>query len=93
MSATTTLKLPETLKARVNESAAHAGQSPHAFMVEAIERQTQLAEQRREFVATAISAEQEVADYGLIHEGDDVLADLKAKLERRKANRPRKTKL
>jgi len=53
MTASTTLKLPEQLKARVVKAAAGAGKSPHAFMVEAIDLQTQLAERRREFIASA----------------------------------------
>ena len=93
MAETTTLKLSDALKARVIEIAANAGQSPHAFMIEAIEQQTQLAERRREFVASALNAEQEVAQYGLIHDGDEVLAYVKAKLAGRKASRPRKRQL
>ena len=93
MTETTTLKLPEQLKARVTEAAASAGQSAHAFMLEAIEQQTQLAERRRSFVGAALAAEQEVAQYGLVHDGDEVLAYLKSLLEGRKASRPRKRKL
>jgi len=93
MAETTTLKLPDELKARVNEVAASAGQSPHAFMVEAIEQQTQLAVRRRDFVGAALAAEQEVVQYGLVHDGDEVLAYLKAQLEGRKTTRPRKRKL
>ena len=93
MGETTTLKLPEELKARVGDVAASVGQSPHAFMVQAIEQQTQLAERRRDFVGAALTAEQEVAQYGLVHDGDEVLAYLKARLEGRKATRPRKRKL
>jgi len=93
MTETTTLKLPADLKTRVLETAAHVGQSPHAFMIEAIEQQTRLAERRRDFVGAALAAEQEVAQYGLVHDGDEVLAYLKARLEGRKASRPRKRKL
>ena len=93
MAETTTLKLPDELKARVTEVAAQTGQSPHAFMVDAIEQQTQLAERRRGFVGSALVAEQEVAQYGLVHDGDEVLAYLAARLEGRKASRPRKRKL
>jgi predicted transcriptional regulator len=89
----TTLKLPEDLKERVNEAAMAAGKSPHAFMVEAIELQTQLAERRREFVTSALVAEQEVAQYGLVYDGDEVLSYLKARLAGTKAARPRKRKL
>jgi predicted transcriptional regulator len=92
-STSTTLKLPDELKDRVIEAAAAAGKSPHAFMVEAIELQTQLAERRREFIGSALGAEQEVADYGVVYDGDEVLSYIKARLEGRKAARPRKRKL
>lgn len=90
---TTTLKLPEALKDRVVTAAAAAGKSPHAFMVEAIERQTELAERRRAFIDSALTAEQEVAEYGVVHDGDEVLSYLKARLEGKQVARPRKRKL
>jgi len=93
MTITTTLKLPDELKDRVAQAASAAGKSPHAFMVEAIELQTQLAERRREFIKSALVAEEEVAQYGLVYDGDEVLSYLKARLEGRKAARPRKRKL
>ncbi|MBX9961673.1 MAG: hypothetical protein K2Y35_01370 [Burkholderiales bacterium] len=93
MAESTTLKLPEDLKKRVAKAAGEAGQSPHAFMVEAIERQTQYAERRRAFVGAALAAEEEVARYGLVHDGDEVLAYLQARLNGAKAPRPRKRKL
>lgn len=93
MPASTTLKIPADLKERVVQAAAAAGKSPHAFMVEAIELQTQLAERRRTFVESALAAEQEVAQYGLVYDGDEVLSYLKARLEDKKVSRPRKRKL
>ena len=44
--ATTTLRVPEELKARVAELAERAGKTPHAFMLEAIEESVRLAETR-----------------------------------------------
>ena len=93
MSEPTTLKLPDGLKHRVAEAAATAGRSPHAFMVEAIERQTQLAERRRQFIESALEAEREVAEFGLVYDGDEVLTYLKSRLDGKKARRPRKRKL
>ncbi|TMG87465.1 MAG: hypothetical protein E6H78_01220 [Betaproteobacteria bacterium] len=91
--ASTTLKLPEALKARVGAAAAAAGKTPHAFMVEAIELQTALSERRREFLGAALAAREEVAQYGLVLDGDEVLSYLKARLEGRRPARPRKRKL
>jgi len=93
LAGSTTLKLPEDLKTRVAKAAAEAGQSSHAFMLEAIEQQTQLAERRRAFVGAALVAEEEVARYGLVHDGDEVLTYLQARLEGRKVRRPPKRKL
>ena len=92
MTTSTTLKLPDELKKRVAEAALAAGKSPHAFMLEAIELQTQLAERRRAFIKSALVAEQEVGQYGLVYDGDEVLSYLKTRLEGRKAVRPRKRK-
>lgn len=92
MSSSTTLKLPAELKDRVAEAAEAAGRSPHAFMVEAIEAQTRLAERRREFVASALEAEREVAQSGLVYDGDEVLNYLQSKLSGQPVRRPRRRK-
>lgn len=93
MSASTTLKLSEELKGRITDAAAKTGKSPHAFMVEAIELHTALAERRAEFVGSALTAEQEVAQYGLVYDGDEVISYINARLEGHKAARPRKRRL
>jgi predicted transcriptional regulator len=85
---TTTLKVPEDLKARIATVAAEAGKSPHAFMVEALEQQTALAERRRAFVADALVAEREVAQYGLVHDADEVFSYLRAKVQGGKPKKP-----
>jgi predicted transcriptional regulator len=93
MPVSTTLKLPEKLKARIARAAKAAGKTPHGFMVEAIELQTALSERRREFLGDALAAREEVAEYGLVYDGDEVLSYLKARLEGRKPARPSKRKL
>jgi predicted transcriptional regulator len=90
---TTTLKLPEDLKERVAAAAIAAGVTPHAFMVDAIARQIEWAERRREFVDRALAAEEEVATYGLVHDGDEVLSWFAARAAGRKPPRPRKRRL
>ena len=93
MPATTTLKLPESLKRRIAALAKTAGKTPHAFMVEALETQAALAERRREFIASALVSRQEVAKYGLVYDADEVFSYLKEKLEGGKARRPKPTRL
>jgi predicted transcriptional regulator len=93
MPSSTTLKLPESLKSRIAELARAAGQSPHAFMVEAISAQTALAERRAEFLASAQAAEQDIGQYGLVYDADEVLSYMDAKLCGRKAIAPKAREL
>lgn len=93
MPASTTLKLSEQLKKRIAPLAESAGKTPHAWMVDALEVQAALAERRREFVASAHAAEQEVAKYGLVYDADEVFAYIKDKLARKKTQRPKPVKL
>lgn len=93
MTVTTTIKLPDDLKDRVMSAAAAAGKSPHAWMVEAIAAQAALAQRRLGFVASALKAEQEVAQYGLVYDADEVFSYILAKAEGRRANKPKTRKL
>ncbi len=93
MTVTTTLKLPEELKDRVVSAATAAGKTPHAWMVEAIEAQAALAQRRKAFVASALKAEQEVAQYGLVYDADEVFSYILAKTEGKRASKPKTRKL
>lgn len=90
---TTTLKLSDELKERIASAAEAAGKSPHAFMVEAIAAQTALAERHLAFVEAAHVAEQEVAEYGLVYDADEVFSYLQDKLKGKRAKRPKAVKL
>jgi len=92
MGASTSLKLPDALKARVASAAAASGKTAHAWMVEAIEVQALLAERRREFVGSALRAEEEVAQYGLVHDADEVASYFLARTRGKVARRPRARK-
>jgi predicted transcriptional regulator len=93
MTSSTTLKLPDELKQRISRVAEATGQSPHAFMIEAIEAQTGFAERRRQFIASALDAEREVARSGIVHDGDEVLSYLQARLTGQPTRRPRRRKV
>lgn len=93
MSATTTLKIPEQLKSRVSVAAEASGKSAHAWMLEAIELQAELAERRQAFVAAALAAEQEVAQYGLVYDADEVFSYLKERASGTPVSRPDGKKL
>ena len=90
---TTTLKLPEELKHRIAFAAAAVDKTPHAFMVEALAAQTALAERRAAFVAAAHAAEQEVTEYGLVYDADEVFSYLQDKLQGKRVKRLKARKL
>lgn len=88
MTSTTTLKLSDELKARIASAAQQTGKTAHAFMVDALELQTELAERRSAFVADALLAREEVARYGLVVDADEVFDYLKARAEGKTARKP-----
>ena len=88
-----TLKLPESLKTRINDLATAAGKSPHAFMIDALSAQATREELRGAFVASALQARQDVAKYGQVMEAADVHKWLLARAGGGKASRPRARKL
>ncbi len=90
---TTTLKLPDDLKARIASVARTEGKTAHAFMVEALSAQTALAERRQDFVSSAFAAEQEVAQFGLVYDADEVFSYIRARLENEPATWPQTRKL
>ena len=85
----TSLKLPDKLRKRVAEVVADTGKSAHAFMIEAIEHQTALAEARKRFVADALNAEQAMLGSGKGYRADEVHRYLQAKAADRKATHPK----
>jgi predicted transcriptional regulator len=85
----TTLKLSPELKRRIQAVVKGTGQSAHAFMVDAIERETQLAEDRKNFVAAALEARDDFDRTGLGFRATDVHKHLKALAAGRATKRPR----
>jgi predicted transcriptional regulator len=88
MPATTTLKLPETLKKRISPLAQSAGKTAHAWMVEAIESQAALAEKRKAFVNDALAAEKAVAQNRKVYTLDQARNHISALARGRKPRRP-----
>lgn len=89
MAATTTLKLPEELKARIAASAQASGMSPHAFMLAALEAQARLAEMRQAFIADALASAAEVDAGGALYAMEDVQAYIAARTTGKSAKRPK----
>ena len=88
-SAATTLKISATLKRRVATAAKAADKSPHAFMLEAIERQTRLDEQRREFFSEALTARSEARETGQGYAAKEVHHYITARVRGEQAPRPK----
>jgi predicted transcriptional regulator len=87
--AVTTIKLPDELKERIADVVKDTGKSVHAFMLDAIEQQTRLAELRRQFVADALAAEAETISSGMGFSAADVHAYVEGLAKGRKVTRPR----
>ncbi len=79
--ATTSLKLPDSLKERIVKLAADTGKSAHAFMVEAIVEQTERVEEDRAFMARAIASKKHYDETGIGYDADEVHAYLRAKIQ------------
>jgi predicted transcriptional regulator len=89
MSATTTLKLPEPLKARITPLAEAAGKTAHAWMVDALEAQVALAEMREAFIAEAEAAAAEIDAGGPLYAAEDVRAYMLARAAGKKPRKPK----
>ena len=74
MNSPTTLKVPRALKARITRLAKKMGRSPHAFMLEALERQTRREELIEEFTAEALAADRAIDEGGEVYAAADVHA-------------------
>ncbi len=79
--ATTSLKLPDALKQRVNTLAELAGKSPHAFMVDVIAEQTERTEKRQAFIQSALEAKKDFDATGMGYDADEVHAYMRAKIK------------
>lgn len=85
---TTTIRLPEALKARIAKAAEAAGTTSHNFILEAIAEKTDLAEQRAEFHALADQRYAQFLDTGESIPWEDARAWLRQRLAGKPAKRP-----
>ena len=89
MASTTTLKLPEKLKARIAPLAKATAKTPHAWMIEALENQTRLFEMRQSFINDAIASAAEVDAGGALYAMEDVQSYILARTAGKAAKRPK----
>ena len=85
----TSLKLPDDLKRRIAKLAASTGQTPHAFMVDALAREAQRSELRQRFAAEAAESEREALGNGKTQSLDATFDYLAARIGGKKPRRPR----
>jgi len=85
---TTTLKLPDKLKARITRLAKQTGQSPHSLMLKALEREVSREERMRDFVREALASKADVEAGGAVYRAEDVHAWLERLAKGEKPPRP-----
>lgn len=85
----TSLKLPEDLKRRIARLAASTGQTPHAFMVDALAREAERSELRQRFAAEAADSEREALGSGEAHSLEATFDFLAARIGGKSPRHPR----
>lgn len=89
MTANTTLKLPEKLKARIARLAKETGRSPHGLMIEALEREVAREERMREFVREALASDVGIEEGAAVYRAEDVHSWLERLAQNRRTTRPK----
>jgi predicted transcriptional regulator len=74
MAATTTIRLPPRLRARIHALAKQSGRSAHSVILEAVERHADYEEQMRSLVKEALEADAELERAGEVYRAEDVHA-------------------
>lgn len=90
---TTTIRLPEALKARVVRAAERAGTTPHGFILEAIAEKAQQEEMRADFHDDADRRYAGIVATGKTIPWDEMRRYLEARAGGRKPRRPSPRKL
>jgi predicted transcriptional regulator len=85
---TTTIRLPEALKARIAKAAEAAGTTSHNFILEAIAEKADLAEQRADFHALADQRYAKFLETGESIPWEDARAWLRQRLAGKPVKRP-----
>lgn len=91
--ATTTIRLPDELRARVQLAAKRAGTTTHGFIIEAIAEKTEQETRRQNFEAEANQRYTRILATGKTISWNDMRGYLKASAEGKKAARPAARKL
>ncbi len=89
MPATTSLKLPDTLKATIAKVAAFEGKTAHALMVDTLQAAMDDALARQQFYADGEASYQESLHTNVVFGGADVKAYVMARVAGGKPGRPK----
>lgn len=90
---TTTIRLDEELKTRINALAERAGKTPHAFILDAIAEKVEQAELEAEFHRVADERWKRILHTGKTVAWDDAKPYLQARARGRKARKPTARKI
>jgi len=74
MAETTTIRLPEKLRARLGALARETDRSVHSLILEAVERHTAYEEQMRSLVKEALESDGDIERTGEVYRAEDVRA-------------------
>lgn len=86
--ATTSIRLPDDLKARIADAAMHEGTTPHSFILAAIAEKAAQVELRAEMEAVAADRYADIVTTGETIGWDDMRDYLKARIAGQVAKRP-----
>jgi predicted transcriptional regulator len=89
MANTTSLKLPEDLKDRVNTVAQGVAQTPHAYMVEAIAEKVARDEKHQAFLKAGGAAQAQFKKTGIVYAHNDVMQYFRKRAAGKKARKPK----
>ncbi len=90
---TTTIRLPEELKARIAAAAERTGSTAHNFILQAIAEKTELEERRADFHEEADRRYADIVATGKTIPWDTMRAYLEARAAGKKPARPKARKL
>lgn len=90
---TTTIRLPEALKARIAAAARRAGTTPHSFILEAIAEKAEQEERRADFNQIAEERYARIVATGKTIPWGEMRGYLEDRVAGRKARRPAARKL
>jgi predicted transcriptional regulator len=85
----TSLKLPSSLKRELERLATRSGQSPHAYMVQAISAQVERDRRYAQFAQDALDAERHALESGDVYDFDEVAAYVRQRVRGEKAAMPK----